>query len=195
MSKREQKEVQIYQSVLRLWQQGAELHRITVQQIADEAQMGKGTVYEYFTSREEIIAQALMYCINNMFEKLEESLAKAIGFEKKIQVLLDAADKVFGTQVSGVQFLFACLQGGVLSMHLCQAHKNTMKNRMHQNFCAMVQAGIAEGVINAQLSMRRAEMAVLGIVIGFSQYLENASQEEKKHLREDAVANIYKILS
>ena len=74
-NRRTQREEQIYESVLRLWTQRGDLHTITVQQIADEAGIGKGTIYEYFSSREEIFAKAFAYraeCrhagINGLFE-------------------------------------------------------------------------------------------------------------------------------
>ena len=42
---------------------GAEMLR-NVQQIADEAGIGKGTVYEYFASKDEILQGMALYCFD-----------------------------------------------------------------------------------------------------------------------------------
>ena len=55
------KEQQIFQGVLQLIQQGVDLHTVKVQDIATAAGIGKGTLYEYFSSKDEIIMQTLSY--------------------------------------------------------------------------------------------------------------------------------------
>ena len=45
-------------AAVQLWRQGQALSSMTVQQLAQAAGVGKGTVYEYFSCREELLAQA-----------------------------------------------------------------------------------------------------------------------------------------
>ena len=45
---------------MQLWRQGQALSAMTVQQLAQVAGVGKGTVYEYFSCREELLAQAFL---------------------------------------------------------------------------------------------------------------------------------------
>ena len=52
---RRQRETAVYQAVLRLIGNGADITKLRVQEIAAEAGIGKGTVYEYFSSKEEIL--------------------------------------------------------------------------------------------------------------------------------------------
>lgn len=59
MAKNAEKETALYEAVFRLLARGEKMYSVTVQQIAEEAGIGKGTVYEYFTSREEIISKAM----------------------------------------------------------------------------------------------------------------------------------------
>ena len=59
-----------------------------MQQIAEEAGIGKGTVYEYFTSREEIISKAMAYRLRGEADALSERVDKAEGFEQKLDTLL-----------------------------------------------------------------------------------------------------------
>ena len=59
MSKNTDKETAVYEAVFRLLARGEKTHTVTVQQIAEEAGIGKGTVYEYFTAREEILSKGI----------------------------------------------------------------------------------------------------------------------------------------
>ena len=50
---RKEREIALYEAALRLIARGVSPAAMKVQQIADEAGIGKGTVYEYFASKEE----------------------------------------------------------------------------------------------------------------------------------------------
>ena len=69
------KELAVYAAVLQLAGQGVDLASLRVQQIADAAGMGKGTLYEYFRSKEEILLGTIFYVARQELEYLE-ALAK-----------------------------------------------------------------------------------------------------------------------
>ena len=90
MAKNAEKETALYEAVFRLLARGEKMYSVTVQQIAEEAGIGKGTVYEYFTSREEIISKAMAYRLRGEADALSERVDKAEGFEQKLDTLLCA---------------------------------------------------------------------------------------------------------
>ena len=51
----EEKKTQVYLGVISLVQQGRSLNELKVSEIAEASGIGKGTCYEYFSSKEEII--------------------------------------------------------------------------------------------------------------------------------------------
>ncbi len=55
------KEKAIYQAVIELFEEGADVGNLTVSEITARAGIGKGTAYEYFTGKEEMIAKAFFY--------------------------------------------------------------------------------------------------------------------------------------
>lgn len=71
---RREREQAIYRAVLRLAGDGADISRLRVQEIAAEAGMGKGTVYEYFASKDEILQGMTSYCIDSELSRVEELL-------------------------------------------------------------------------------------------------------------------------
>ena len=50
-----QRKAKVYEAALALTSQGVSPAAMTIQQLADAAGIGKGTVYEYFSSKEEIL--------------------------------------------------------------------------------------------------------------------------------------------
>ena len=81
MNKLSEKDIQFYHAVFKLAENGRELSSLKVQEIADEADMGKGTLYEYFSSKEEIIQKTLFYFMNQQFEGFKKILEKEEAFE------------------------------------------------------------------------------------------------------------------
>ena len=59
---RKERETALYEAALRLIARGVNPAAMKVQQIADEARIGKGTVYEYFASKEEILHGMALHC-------------------------------------------------------------------------------------------------------------------------------------
>ncbi len=78
----------IYQAILTLLNQGQELYQLKVSDITKEAGIGKGTAYEYFSSKEEMIAGALVYDIKQLLLSLESLQEKEEQFEGKLYVIL-----------------------------------------------------------------------------------------------------------
>lgn len=50
--------------------------RATMQDIADKAGVGKGTIYEYFSSKEELFSEVVLTGIHNMCQELLQTLAE-----------------------------------------------------------------------------------------------------------------------
>ena len=64
------RETSIFDGVLQLAAQGQDLRLLKVQDIATAAGMGKGTLYEYFRSKEEILLGTIFYVARQELEYL-----------------------------------------------------------------------------------------------------------------------------
>lgn len=69
------RKAKVYEAALTLTAQGISPAAMTIQQLADAAGIGKGTVYEYFASKEEICQGLARYC----FERENERIALRFG--------------------------------------------------------------------------------------------------------------------
>ena len=84
-----EKELAIYQGVLRLLQEGADIHALKASDIAEAAGLGKGTLYNYFSSKEEILLSTIRYTMEEHFRQLTEAINRQQGFEKKLRSALE----------------------------------------------------------------------------------------------------------
>ena len=79
----------IYEAIARLIREGREVSGLKVSDITSLAGIGKGTAYEYFSSKEEIVAHALMYVYSEKIRLLLEAAFSPADFRERFEVLLD----------------------------------------------------------------------------------------------------------
>lgn len=62
-------------------------HEARVEEIAEEAEVGKGTVYEYFTSKKELFLEMIFYTHEQYQKRLERDVFTAETFYDRLQKL------------------------------------------------------------------------------------------------------------
>ncbi|NCB99857.1 MAG: TetR/AcrR family transcriptional regulator [Clostridia bacterium] len=81
------KAIAVYEAVLRLLQDKRDLSALTVSEIAKEAGVGKGTTYEYFSSKEEIIEKSLMYGYDHLIGEALKHMDRAETLKEKLETV------------------------------------------------------------------------------------------------------------
>ncbi len=84
-----EKELAIFNGLINLIKDGANLYSITVSEIAKAADIGKGTIYDYFKTKEEAISKAILYSINNEIEYAIDRVTSKHGFKDKYYEMLN----------------------------------------------------------------------------------------------------------
>ena len=74
----------MFQAVTELLSEKTDINAMKVADITKRAGIGKGTAYEYFSSKEEIITMALLYDYKVRLQQLEEGLSKKKCFREKM---------------------------------------------------------------------------------------------------------------
>ncbi len=82
------KEIAIYQAVIELFEEGADINNLTVSEITARAGIGKGTAYEYFSGKEEMIAKAFFYNGEMFCRQLYEGICNEKTLYDKINFVL-----------------------------------------------------------------------------------------------------------
>jgi len=77
--------------------------------IADRAGIGKGTVYDYFSSKEEVIAASVQDVVDRDFRNIFDEVDQAEDFETKLRRFLEVHCKILDLY-GPFMVLFADLQ-------------------------------------------------------------------------------------
>lgn len=78
-----QKEEAMYEAVIEMVSEKCPIAQIKVSDITKRAGIGKGTAYEYFSSKDEIVVKALLYDTFQSIKKVETCLRGSEKFEDK----------------------------------------------------------------------------------------------------------------
>ncbi len=82
-----------YEAVIALFMEGADLNNLTVAEITAKAGIGKGTAYEYFSNKEEMIAGALFYELKESCVSLYDHFKKDKDLYGKMNAILLSMEK------------------------------------------------------------------------------------------------------
>lgn len=88
-----EKVLALYDAIEALISEGVDINSLKVSTITEKAGIGKGTAYEYFESKEDLIACAIVAYIRKMGEELRSLISTRDSFAGKINVLLNVIDK------------------------------------------------------------------------------------------------------
>lgn len=89
------KEKAVYKAVIELFEEGADINNLTVAEITGRAGIGKGTAYEYFSGKEEMIAKAFFYNGEMFCNQLYEGVSREKTLYNKVNfVLLEMENQV-----------------------------------------------------------------------------------------------------
>ena len=197
MARRGEKENAVYEAVLRLMARGEQLHTVTVQQIAQEAGIGKGTVYEYFTSREEILTKTFLRRVEQEVQALAARVDLAQDFDSKLESLLDAARETTRTKPSCITLLLSDADVAGIVEKLCGGLCESGAHVVEQ-LCAligrMVAAGVQDGTLPALPGETYGLMAVAGGVLGYVNACRFLPGQSEETLRTEAKRMVYRAL-
>ncbi len=79
----------MYEAISELVQEKKDIATLKVSDITSRAGIGKGTAYEYFSSKEEIIVHASLWLCFQQNQEMEKELSHFDGFKAKFMFLLE----------------------------------------------------------------------------------------------------------
>lgn len=88
INKKEEKKIKIYEATLNLMEDRHDFLGIKVEDIAKKADVGKGTIYEYFKTKEQVISESIFYMLKQWIAVMENTLDKSRTFEDGFKKIL-----------------------------------------------------------------------------------------------------------
>ena len=83
----------LYKAVIDLLNENVDVNTLKVSDITQRAGIGKGTAYDYFESKEEVIIRGILYYLNRFLAEVEDMLQKQEDFAGQITYLFDLIDE------------------------------------------------------------------------------------------------------
>lgn len=185
MASKEEKREDILKAAIRVISDLG-FERTKIEDIAKEAGIGKGTVYEYFESKNTLFMELIRYCIEQLNAGIVKAFADGDNILAKIRNLSVYFTEFFSKHME--------IANSMLSGHPLAEE---MKNQMTKDWAVInktiedeIRAGIRDSEIRANVDP---EMAVAVIVGGLEHYimkklcLDQVSPEEVNH---DGIAKV-----
>lgn len=170
----------VFQAVISLLNQGYTADSIKVSMIAKEAGIGKGTVYEYFDSKEEVVADAVIYEVQMTLQEITRKLAEEKEFDQMLLKILEWIEENYKNKTSFVRLLkmseqTADVPGNVRAELEKQGHSHC---EFHEYMNSLVQYGYEVGSVSQAIPQAMASAAITSGIMMYLLYLENSKGQE-----------------
>ncbi len=163
-----------YQAVAELFKEGADLSSITVSEITARAGIGKGTVYEYFSNKEEILAGALFYETKMVCRSLWERLKEKKNLYEKLELIMSDMEKHMQEVGCSFKVLHLMMDNSQISKQLRALFKEKGDNEMP--IFTMIRDLITDELTGqTEISADDISYLVMGIIsrmMGYAMYLK-----------------------
>jgi TetR/AcrR family fatty acid metabolism transcriptional regulator len=141
-------------------------YKTTIEEIAQEASIGKSTVYEYVESKEKLFSDIVSHGFGFFMERLAEILKDGESTEEKIKSFIKAWLKLIKNHYSLYRVILCDYYDP------CRDKKNqelfgVLKTRMEELLADTVNEGIKEGKLR-QVDVSLLSISLVGILMGVS---------------------------
>ncbi len=159
----------LYQAVNQLLAEGADPINLKVSTITDRAGIGKGTAYEYFDSKEEIVIHAVVYQMQAAMEQLEKGLLARKSFQDQLNYLLDEVSAQGGEPNCFLKLVHLLTDNSQFSRQVQEILDSATceRNRLIRLFRKILGAAVERGEVRADMPLDYMVFSVGGRVLAY----------------------------
>lgn len=153
VSKTPEKVLLMYEAVHQLIGEEVSLADLRVSSITKRAGIGKGTAYEYFESKDELLACAFLFYVNRTAEDISSKLGRFGSLREQLDYVFDRLDQDSRRKYCFVRFVHAVTDDSRFSELVREklTHNPGTKNFMEYLFGDLVRLGVERGEINSDV--------------------------------------------
>ena len=156
-------------------------HNTKMEEIAIKAGVGKGTLYEYFTSKQQIFDETCIEKVTVIRESIEEINLKDITFREKLTEMLAMRDSKAGYAEASIESIMS--NKNIISEKVVLAMINHVSD-MDKIIIKMVEQGKQEGVVDKNIPT---ELIVRMIVGTVSEFIRNRHLKGNDGINEEEI--------
>jgi hypothetical protein len=169
-----EKEIVIFDGLIKLMKEGANPYLIKVSDIAKAANIGKGTIYDYFDTKEEVISKAIIYSMSKEIQNAITRIRAKDKFKERFFEILELIELGLEKPMSILNILLSA--GGIEKFYEYLTEKEGKISKfiilINKEIEELLKLGKKEGKINTNENYFYQIMAVMGIVSFFSHYIK-----------------------
>jgi len=164
------KEIDLFDAIVKLLNEEKSIHELKVADIASAAGMGKGTAYEYFSSKEEIIREAIRYRICLEFEAFSAFVSDSTGFVSMLEKSMDYIADMIKNRFSSLLVMALSLNFSDIRRLTCEDEEllPAIENGIRDQMRVILVAGKKEGLIGPDITEEECTLILGGLYSGFS---------------------------
>lgn len=192
----------MYHAVWKLIDEGNDIHKIKVSDITECAGIGKGTAYEYFRSKEELVTKAMQYNISMQFQMLYKRIHEQNSYRKGLEVCFDWMAETRDRRHLFMEFMRRSEEGQKIADSFCSKSEKEIKapllSLIEEILKDVVQLGRKEGLVPETLPDHLVTLQIISQLLGFFVYQEFADftdETDRIKTKDFLCDNIIKSLS
>lgn len=176
----------VCQAVVRLRKSGQELTTLKVSDIAKEAGIGKGTIYDYFSTKEDIFLKALSYEYWMELDSLRESILSEKTFRDKVYSSFHWVEKAMDERSTVLRLARRNPEILEANREFCKQMGIEIKEEEYINSTCddIFGQGVFEGVIRAPKDCLERDIVISSVLCGLSAYLVDPEKYETAKLED-----------
>lgn len=189
----------MFEAVLELFASGREPGTLKVEEITKKAGIGKGTAYEYFSSKEEIVVGALNYETRQQMSSIYQLLESQMSFKEIIMTGLDMLESTF------VKYRGFTIISRIVSDETLNGKNMLTEMEKYKDNCGRIadlseraaKRARQEGLIQ-ETDAYKVQSAIISQIVGYAIFITKQNlypDMDKQTAKEFAYENILKLLN
>lgn len=180
------KVLKLYQAVISLIEEGVDITAVKVSDITDKAGIGKGTAYDYFDTKEEIIVHAVLFYVEDSLKQMEQHIFEKPSFKERIQYVLDAVDVKTRQGACTLRFIHMLYESSQIGQSLREVMKmHTSEGNVTEDcpplliVSRMIERGIADGELRNDLPLKYMTYSLITRYVTYCAFKFGKDNEDK----------------
>lgn len=165
-------------------------HTATVSEVAEVANVGKGTVYFYYASKEDLLLEILVYHFDQMMSLIESIEQIELEPEEAVQAVI--ADSI--RRLRENPDLFKIMEQQPLLYHeRVKEQFETLFGQMVDRTASLIASGVEQGFLRS-CDTRAVASVLLSTAISFPLYLSLYPDQDKEETLEHLAQELSKLI-
>lgn len=189
MQKTSTKVEALYHAIGSFVMEEVDFNKLKVSDITQRAGIGKGTAYDYFSSKEELIAKAIVFLSDQMIRENIEALNEYLQYKEKLYYAFELIEKHEQDRNCVMKIISLTASTGNIGIKVQKILEK--EENQHANPIAivkyLVKIGMEEGMLNKNLPEEYMVMVIGSKLLVYMVYLKKNKMAVEKETMKNLV--------